>query len=446
MPVCRIKAWFANRRGEALWWQCMRRSKKTDFRICTTSLLLVCAFFEMQGQRTEDDEFQVLLKQGFSLHQQAHFADAIPVLEHARQLQPGDYFANLLLGIDLLRIGKPADALPNLKLAARTKPDEEIPEEYLGEAEASLGHFGKAAEAYQEAVRRGHDSEQSVEAWADFALERFRQIGESLRASSAGVTTVRRLQEVTSKPALLECEGPIPALERRFATRPSSRESADLNMGYAYKLSLCYAVEAGKAAAQLQRNAEDVAAFDRLRGDVLLRLKGDAATAEDEYRKAIAIRPGDPGLLERLAEAQLTAGNSEGARQSALAAIAVDPHRREALRTLVSLAMSDRDYEQALPRLRQLNLEAPGDLTVQVDLGRALAQTGKAAEALQYLHSAMAAGYPDEKGSLHSLEARVLRELGHEGEAAKASAEARRLSDAFQARSKDGAHEKVNAD
>jgi hypothetical protein len=72
-----------------------------------------------------------------------------------------------------------------------------------------------------------------------------------------------------------------------------------------------------------------------------------------------------------------------------------------------------------------------------VELGRALAQTGKSAEALQYIAPALAAGYPDEKGALHALEARVLRDLGREDEAAKASAEARRLSDAFQARNKD---------
>jgi tetratricopeptide (TPR) repeat protein len=217
-------------------------------------------------------------------------------------------------------------------------------------------------------------------------------------------------------------------------------------MEFAYKLSICYAVEAGKAAGRLQSSAEDPAALDRLRGDVLLRLKGDDAAAEDEYRKAIALRPNDPALLERLAEAQLTAGDTEGARQSAEAALAVDPHRREALRTLASLAMTNRDYEQALRWLRQLSVEAPADRTVQVELGKALAQTGNAAEALRCLAPALAAGYPDEKGALHALEARVFHELGREGEAAKAAAEARRLSDAFQARSKTGPNEKTNAD
>jgi predicted Zn-dependent protease len=115
------------------------------------------------------------------------------------------------------------------------------------------------------------------------------------------------------------------------------------------------------------------------------------------------------------------------------------------LRTLVSLAMSNRDYEQALPWLKQLAVESPGDKTVQVQLGRALAQTGNAAEALQHLAPALASGYPDEKGSLHALLAQVLRQLGSEDEAAKAAAEAHRLSDAFQAHSKDGAKARPDA-
>jgi Flp pilus assembly protein TadD len=108
--------------------------------------------------------------------------------------------------------------------------------------------------------------------------------------------------------------------------------------------------------------------------------------------------------------------------------------------------MNNRDYDQALPWLRQIAAESPGDRSAQVELGRALAQTGNSAEALKYLSPALAAGYPDEKGALHALEARALRVLGRDDEAVKASAEARRLSDQFQARNKNTPDGKPNAD
>ena len=401
--------------------------------ICVALCLVGFFCFTAVAQSAPGNDFQTLLEQGFDLHKQARYSEAIPVLERARKLRPENYFANLLLGIDLLRTGKTSEALRPLELAARTRPSEEIPEDYLGEAEASLGRYAQAAEAYEQAVQRGHGSEQALVTWAEFSLERFRQISEGLRASSEGVTTVRRLQKAAAQPAdRLVCHGSIPILEHSLMEKQPGHAPATMQMETAYELSICYALAAGKAAGELQSGAEDQAGLHRVRGDVLLRLKGDAKSAEGEYRKAIALQPGDPVLLERLAEAESKEGDADAARQSALAVLAIDPHQREALRTLVSLAMSNRDYDQALPWLRRLTTEAPGDLTAQVELGTALAETGNAAAAFKHLAPALTAGYPDEKGALHALEARVLRQLGREKDAARAAAESRRLSDAFQ--------------
>ena len=389
------------------------------------------------AQTSELEDFEALLKQGFELHQEARFGEAIPILERAYRLQPGDYFANLLLGIDELRVGNARAAVSRLQVAGRIRPEESTPAEYLGEAEARLGNYDQAALAFQSAVERSHDAEDALEAWAGFALERFRDIGAALRASDAGVREVRKLEKAASVPGR-PCEGSIPALERRLglkATPPGSQASV------AGKLSICYAVEAGKAAEKLKSGSQDPAAVARLHGDILLGLKGDAAGAQLEFEKAIALRPSDPALLDRLAGAQLAAGNMDGARQSAQASLRLNPHERGALRTLAAVAMAERNYEQALVPLKQLATEAPGDLNVHVDLATALVQTGLAAEALRHLTPALDAGYPDDKGALHALEARALRQLGRNEAADKASAEARRRSDAFQARNKEGGRE-----
>jgi len=386
------------------------------------------------AQPAGKDQFSTLLQQGFELHKQARFVEAIPVLERARTLQPADYFVNLLLGIDLLRTGKTAAAVTDLNLAAHARPAEELPEDYLGEAEAALGHYADAAQAYERAVERGHGSEDALEAWAGFALERFHALGERLRASEAGTAAARRLAEAGKTSAAgLGCSQSIPALERNLAAQPARSSRADSAVDTSYRLSICYADEAGKAAAELENSAQDLAAVHRLRGDVLLRLKGDAAGAEAEYREALEARIGDPTLLERLAEAQMTAGDGQSARLSAQSALAVDPHQREAMRTLASLDMNNHEFDDALRWLRQLAIETPGDRTVQVELAKALAQTGDDKQAAALLGSALAADYPDEKGALHALLSRALRKLGRDADAQKAEAEARRLSDAFQA-------------
>jgi predicted Zn-dependent protease len=388
---------------------------------CLMAMLAGGSTVTAHAQTQQDqNRFESLMKQGFELHQQARFAQAIPLLQQAHRLAPFDYFANLLLGIDLLRTGQPARAIPLLESAARGQPGEEFPQDYLGEAHATLGHYAVAAEAYQSALLRGKASQQALTAWAGFALERFRTIGEQLRAT----------QEGAAQASMPVCRGSIPALERKLALKQKQSDDAA-----AYELSICYAFEAGKAAQQLQTQDADMPSLHRLRGDVLLRLKGDTAAALAEYQQAVKLRPDDPLLTERIAEAQAQAGDTEAARASAQAALVINPHQREALRILVELTMNARDYDQAIPWLQQLAAETPGDATVQVDLGKALANTGKPEEALHWLAPPLEAGYPDEKGALHALLAGILRKLGRTADAAQAGAQARRLSDAYQSRS-----------
>jgi predicted Zn-dependent protease len=394
------------------------------------------------AQAPGSDEFEALLKHGFELHQQARFREAIPVLERARGLRPGDYFANLLLGIDQLRTGSVNAAVPHLQAAARVRTDDPIPEQYLGEAQARLGNFAAAAAAYQSGVTRSHDGADALESWAEFSLERFRSLGARLRASDAGIEVLQQLQR--QAPAdVPKCEGPISVLEKQLA---ADKGASKLSAATAGKLSVCYSLQAGDAADKLKSGGEDPAALEQLRGDILLRLKQDATGAQEAYQKAIALRPGDPSLLERLSEAQLAGGSIDAARASAHAALQLNPHAREALRTLATIATNERDYDAALPILRQLAQESPADLSAQVEMGRALVQTGKASEALAHLKPALDAGYPDEKGALHALEARALRELGRKAEAEQASAEAKRRSDAFQARNKEAGREKPSDD
>jgi predicted Zn-dependent protease len=364
------------------------------------------------------ENFESLLHRGYDLHQQARFTEAVPVLEQAHKLAPQDYFVNLLLGIDLLRVGRASEAIALLKMAAEIRVGEEFPEDYLGEAEATLKHPALAAEAYQKAMARGQGSETSLDAWAGFCLERFRQIAEMLRSAPRSEETTRPVDHATP-----HCTVSIPNLERRLALQKVKYEGDT-----AHQLSVCYAAAASEAADQLQAKSGDASAVHRLQGDVLLRLKNDPAGAEKEYREALRERPADPSLRARMAEAQLAANDTEAAETSAKAALAIDPHQNSALHTLSAIALNNRDYESAMPWLRELAAQDPRDLAIQLQLARALAQTDRANEALPILQAVLRAGYQDNNGATHTLLASVLRKVGRDEEAAKAEAEARRLS------------------
>jgi len=83
------------------------------------------------AQQTKSGDLEGLLTDGVALSQQADYAHAIPVLERARKLAPRNYQANLLLGVDFLRSGHPANALAPLRIAAEAHVDETA-EGYLG--------------------------------------------------------------------------------------------------------------------------------------------------------------------------------------------------------------------------------------------------------------------------------------------------------------------------
>ena len=221
---------------------------------------------------------------------------------------------------------------------------------------------------------------------------------------------------------LNDCERAIPPLERGL--EPGAETAA-------YWLELCYAEEARRAVDRLSALGNPVAVH-RLRGDMLVRIYGDAQSATEEYAKAIHLSPREPGLSERLAQAYMSLGYMQRAQQAAQEALALDPHRRTTLRLLASIAMNERDYTGALVFLNQMLALDPNDAWTRVQTGIAYAQTGQAEQALRHLQPVLTAGYPDERGALHATLAGVLRKLGREQEAQRAAEEASRLSDRFQ--------------
>ena len=221
---------------------------------------------------------------------------------------------------------------------------------------------------------------------------------------------------------LHECARAIPALERGL---DAGAETA------AFWLEICYASEAERAVARLGA-LPNRAVFHRVRGDFLVRVKGDVQAATEEYAKARRLQPRDPALAERAAQAHMSLGDMQLAKQAAREALALDPRRLVSVKLLASIAMNERDYPTALEYLDQLLKKSPNDAWARVQTGIAYAQTGQPEAAMQNLQPALAAGYPDERGALHAMLASVFRKLGREQEAQSAAAESARLSNLFQ--------------
>jgi tetratricopeptide (TPR) repeat protein len=454
-------------------------------------LLLVPCFAQQQ-----ESPFTILLHRGFAFHQQADYAHALPLLQQAWKLDPRDYFVNLLLGIDLLRTGKAEKSIGFLTTASRLRPREDFPYEYLGEAQTQLRHFDVAADSLMKAVSVAQDPADATEVWIEFTLERFRQLAGQLRSSQAGLAAEYRLQarsypagdkkqrDLLQQSAALDPQAPgilselaladgagtgepaAPTLPNRQVPSPTHSapphgdaaawlkrgiglaEAAQchqaipaLELGLAahaqlvypqFLLSWCYADEAGKVDAQIRRSGGDQAIAHLIRGDVLFRMQGDTTGAIAEYQAALSLRRNDPKLLERLAEAEVAAGDLTAAQQNAEAALALDTHRYSARQTLARVAVEQGRYADALPLLTLLATQEPHDEGTQISLATTLSQLDRPADALQHLEPVLASGFPDQKGNLHSLLGALLRKTGRPKEAAQAFATARQLSEAYQ--------------
>ncbi len=576
------------------------------------------AWSQRRGATPAQQQFESILHNAFELHKQDQYAEAIPLLESAYKIRPGDYFVNLLLGIDLLRTGKSLRAVLFLKAAAKLRPQEEFPLEYLGEAQAGLGNYSEAARAYLAAQQASPESTQAAITLTDFSLDRFAQLAAELRSSQAGLAAEYRLQALStsandayklelllraagldddspgiwSEIAFVQCTSgdtvaaresvdrvlkkdpsdlrawevqtfiaakdsdatavvdhinaiagrssfalaqtlrdwpaglhiPDPSAAKGAAvqflkclkgphcdpnslSKSASSKSASSNSassrpqhpsipaeqlyreqrweklaelavpesnyhalwrGIAFAhidrcadaipvlehsiqdsasaeasfwLSACYSREAAVAAERVQKASGDDVASHIIRGDVLLRLQGNAKAAIQEYQAALSRRTNDASLWARLAESQLGAEQLESAEQSAQAALKFEARCLPAKRVLAKTAMQRRDYPMALAYLRELVAHDPRDVTTRVELGTACAQTGALQEALENLAPALQQGYPDEKGSLHYLLGMVLRKMGKDNEAEQAFQAAREISDRFQQESRQSKHD-----
>lgn len=560
-------------------------------------LLLFCAV----ASAADSAQFDRLVKEGLAFHERADYVHSIPILQRAVHLEPRNYMANMLLGVDLLRSGQLDDAMVHLEIAVTANPRDGSAAEALAMAATEAGDFARAAEVLQASVERSGRQGKPVQKLAGYYVERFRILGNELRSTRSGEGVELRVEaaihaeggkvrasllqkaaqdnpdqrgiwgelgvaqlELRDRagveaslaeaqkrepdgtetlhleallagvegrwtdagklllaigtrssaqlkralanwpPALVpgkdvkgavwdclrnpsvpckltagqpedaaglgagalyaqgrweqlaalprsaswgkpewlwqgvalaetgNCRRAIPALERGLGT-------ADDNYGL-FRLEICYAAEAEHAAALL-RDADDKVAIHQLRGDVFLNLSGNAAKAEEQYAEALKLRPNDPQLLERSAEALIVLSQIDQARKLALAALAIDPQQDDALRTLAEIEIRQRNYKEVIAPLKQLSILHPGDPWPRVELGRAYAQLDEPEQALHYLEPALASGYPDQKGALHAILSRVLRRVGREEEAKQAAREAARLADAAQEKGPGEVHE-----
>jgi tetratricopeptide (TPR) repeat protein len=146
-----------------------------------------------------------------------------------------------------------------------------------------------------------------------------------------------------------------------------------------------------------------------LLGDIYRQLR-KISDAEQQYRKALALRPDDTGAQFGLSLAMLAAGENDGALSLAQAALQKNPYDPELNAVMAEILCARADFAGAEPYLKKsLNTKPEFIPRVHALLGKVYAQTGRTQQAIAELKLALVG---DKDGTVHYQIGRLYLKVG----------------------------------
>jgi predicted Zn-dependent protease len=402
----------------------------------------------------------LLLNLGMALHMAGRERDAVAPLESALRLQPGLMPAALFLGLSNLRLGRPESAIPPLEKAVSLAPENRdarsalvealLAVERHPEAETHLRRLAEqapsdpavwlnlgntyealAAQAFEELTKQAPDASYAPALLAEASLEQGRRNAafhlyreamgadpplRGLHTAVAGIyraaghaewAAVEERREREVPPAdcardALECAFAAGKLREVASTAARSRTAAAR-----YWLVRSYNGLARQSYARLTALPPSAQSHEwtaRHR-----RHQRRYAESVQEWRRAIALAPGDPQLSIELALTLRAAGDLDAARKLLEELARAHPDSFEANDLLGDVLVAQQQPERAIPFLEKALATGPAQPHTHGVLGRAYALAGRPADAVRHLEKSLSA---DEDGSLRYQLARSYQALG----------------------------------
>jgi len=411
------------------------------------------------------------LNLGVAQHMAEHDQEAVATLGEVLRIKPDHGPALVMSGGSYIRLGQPARAVELLERATRLMPHDMEVTRVLADAASMSGRFATAAAALRKLVASGGDAPawsrlgRTYEALAEDAFEKLEQrapgsahwlalVAETRMKqgrSGAALSLLRQALARSNRRAWRELAAAIyeqtghsdwSATERNAAARipapvcaaPSAEcqfkakryvAAADAPGQTAealYWRAKAYNELAREAFEQLSKfpDSADWRAF--LAG--LHRNRGQYDDSIQEWRNALAIQPGDPGLERELAGTLLAARRYEEAEAAVRALVLKSPGDGELQWILGESLLAQQKHADALKPLSEAGRLDPKRLAARASLGRALQATGNHAEAIPHLQAALAS---DRDGAVHFQLSRSLVAVGRGTEATALAEKSREL-------------------
>lgn len=249
---------------------------------------------------------------------------ALQAYTAAVKLDPKLFQARVNMGILLLEMGRPADALPQLKEAAALRPEDPRAHLYLGHAEATLGDAG-AKEELEEAVRLDPHSSMAWLFLGQLAFRTKDYVG-ARDAFTKAYTMDPKLAEAKLGAALSldklgQDAAAAPLIEGYLSAKPEDDQArfdlAGIEMRLGQNSQALAALEA------IQKQSPLFPGLNRALGDAYALLHNFPAS-EKYDRLALQAEPSSAGLHRALAETLMQEKNYPAAETEYRAALKLD--------------------------------------------------------------------------------------------------------------------------
>ncbi|MDR3739482.1 MAG: tetratricopeptide repeat protein [Terracidiphilus sp.] len=278
---------------------------------------------------------------------------AIPELQAAAALNPDNFEVQGNLGVLLFFQGKPADAIPHLRIAIEKQPSLANMQGILGMAELRTQDFASGRKDLEAAFPVIEDRKLKVQAGLEL-VGYFTATGD------------------------LDQAAPILAALRRFA--PDNPEVL-------YAAYRTYTDLSGESMLALGIAAPDTAQFHQMMAHELIK-KGRTNEAIAEYRKALVVNPHLPGAHFELAELLNTSQDAaikRDAQQEYRAALSENPSDEKALCRLAEIDAQRGDFQASLDKFTRASELQPSDGDAKLGMAKALSELNQNEKALALL-------------------------------------------------------------
>jgi tetratricopeptide (TPR) repeat protein len=311
-------------------------------------------------------------------------------------LKPGLYEAELNLGMLYLRDHRPADALPLLREAAKSKPGEVRPKRYLGDALLQTGDFPAASESFQDALKADPKSSMAELGLAQ-SLERQGKLDDALPHYTQAAELDPRLKSYLLEEAVAlvkadRTKDAIPLLAQ-FPGDPGARE--ELGSAYLAQGRPADAVEQFQGAVKLSPTPANKLAL------ATAYLKNNQPQlATPILQEALQSNPDDYDL--RMAVGKISLGKRDFVSAAAqfVSAGKLKPGSAEAWNDAASAFIMAQQYPQALAAMDQvhrLHAEKPADFYWRAVVFDKLHQAKPALENYQQFLELSQGKFPDQE-------------------------------------------------